>query len=579
MINIDAWFKNIDMPVIICKTNDVNNVIYENQCAVKLLNPHQQTEDAKKVLTLKELLQIQENKWQEFCQRLEENGEISSFFVHLSLYSGEKIYAGLAVSRVSYEDEDCIQICITNMKQIDQKGLFAQVLETAFHLIYKAPTTEEAIQELLRYSGEWTNSSRSYVFESVSEDMTSNTYEWCAPGISPEIDSLRNLSKKDYSYDNIIARGLAVTDDIRKLPEVDQTILAAQGIKALAVIPIIAPEGPLGYVGFDDCEKYRIWTRKEIRFLENLADMLASLLLRRNTERSLHYSLQVLDAVTNSQESLIVVVDSHTHQILFANYAFGVMFRRSQEELKGQKLTDILKLEGVDIRYRNPQQEAVAAEELAAGRELQREYYLHRTGQWYLVRDVIISWIDGREAIIETATDITYQKKHEAELEYLASRDRMTDTFNREWGQKLLEKILKESQESPNNTLVFIDLDGLKRTNDQFGHAAGDEMILKTVGYIRSCIRKSDVLCRWGGDEFLMILRATGEQTEEIIKKILKCLEQYNQDENNFLYLSFSYGIVEIDIRKYKNVDELVSTADEKMYLHKQRLKDGKRRD
>lgn len=575
-MNIDAWFKNIEVPVIICRRDDVLKVIYENQCAIRLLNPQQQTEPEDKEIGLRDLLQIEESKWLEFCRQINEGRELSSFFVQLFLYSGDKCYADLAVSRLSYDEQDCLQICITRIKTADEAAPFSQVLETAFHLIYKASTTEEAIQELLRYAGEWTKSSRSYIFESVSEDLTSNTYEWCAPGIRPEINSLRSLSKADYSYDQIIARGLMVTDDIRRLTEADRVILEAQGIKALAIIPIIAAEGPLGYVGFDDCEKYRVWTQREIRFLKNLADMLSSLLRRRNTERSLNYSLQVLEAVTDSQESLIVVVDSHTNKILFTNHAFSAMFRLSQDELRGRTLMDILKTDSIDIRYRNLLPETTAA--AGAGSDQQREYYVRQTGKWYLVRNSLINWIDGRKVIIETATDITYQKKYEAELEYLASRDRMTDTYNREWGQKLLAKILKESSERPNNTLVFIDLDGLKRTNDKFGHAAGDEMILKIVGYLRSYVRKSDVLCRWGGDEFLMILRATGEQAEEIIKKILKHLEQYNQAEENFLYLSFSYGIVEIDARKYQTVDELVSAADEKMYRNKQRHQDGKYR-
>ncbi len=572
-VNMDNWFQNINIPVIICRPDSNMHVEYENKSAIRLLNPLQQTENAKKKVGLKELIHMDDTRWKELIESLDRPGDIPAFSVLLTLYSGEKSYADLSVGRILYEGEVFLQICITALNPVSGQRSLAEANDMLLQLVYKARTSEDAIQDLLQYAGEWTGSSRSYIFESVSETNTSNTYEWCAAGIRSEMEHLRDLPKDEYSYDAIIDRGLAVTDDIRKLSPEDRAILEAQGIKALAVIPMIVQDGPLGYVGFDDCKNYRIWTRDEVHFLKNLADLLASLIVRRNTERSLQYSLQVLNSVTNSQESLILVIDVYSGRLLFTNYAFSAMTQYNQEELKGRKLMDILQEDGVEGNYKNPLDKMIGTDGQIEKRDLQWEYYVAETGKWYLVRDSIITWIDGRDAMIETATEITNQKNYEAELEYQASRDMMTDTYNREWSQKLLENILEDSRIRPNNVLVFIDLDRLKITNDKYGHAAGDEMILNIVGHIRACIRKSDVLCRWGGDEFLMVLRATKEQAEGIIAKVWKRMELHNRDVRNKVKLSFSYGVVEIDANQYSTVEALVKAADEKMYLNKQRLK------
>jgi diguanylate cyclase (GGDEF)-like protein len=191
----------------------------------------------------------------------------------------------------------------------------------------------------------------------------------------------------------------------------------------------------------------------------------------------------------------------------------------------------------------------------------------HETNKWFLVRDSIIKWIDGRDVIIETATDITRQKRIEIQLQMIASKDMMTDTYNREWGARIIRGLIEHSKEL--HSLTFIDLDCLKYVNDFHGHDAGDFFILKTVESIKSCIRKDDALSRWGGDEFILITHGSAKAAETVIKRIKSKLEKYNALQERPYELNFSYGIVEMDPTKQLNFDDLIVTADDRMYKNK----------
>lgn len=574
-MQFDQWFKNVNLPMIICRDDKRMRVVYENRSAIRLLNPHNQTEAGFEYqdISITDLFHMEETLWEEFRLLLQKNHDVPVFRTMIHLNTGERKYVNLAANAITHRGERLLQFCIQDLQKVERESGISEAVEQISGIIYQSATTEESIRRVLAFAGEWTAVSRSYIFESIDENTTSNTYEWCAPGVCPALEQLKALPKAHYSYDAIIARGLAVTDDIRKLEPEDRQILEAQGIKALAIIPIMSHEGPLGYVGFDDCDQYRIWNQKEVQFLGSLADILSSLLVRRNTERGVEYGLKVLDVVTNNLDSMIIAMDIHTRRLLFTNNAFATMAGADAGALKNKTLPEALGDGCFGVLYRDPLDEMLDQDGRIRRRSYMWEYYNPENEKWYLMRSSVIKWVDGRDVMIQTATEFTKQKEHEAELEYVASIDMMTGTYNREWSRKLLEDILKESAVRRNNSLVFLDLDGLKRTNDIYGHSAGDKKILDTLECIRSGIRKSDVLCRWGGDEFLIIIRASVEQADRIVRKIREQMKQYNQDTGNIIKLSFSYGIVEIDSRLYGSVEELVGDADRKMYQNKQRIR------
>jgi len=195
-------------------------------------------------------------------------------------------------------------------------------------------------------------------------------------------------------------------------------------------------------------------------------------------------------------------------------------------------------------------------------------------GKWYLMKDAFVKWTDGRDVHIEMATEITHQKEYEAELKYYASVDSLTGVYNREWGYKIMEEMTRLPNDPGNNiSLVFIDLDGLKQVNDTYGHDAGDRFINGVISVLRANKRKSDVICRWGGDEFVLLLKCGVEAAHRVMSNMEVKLMEYNNNSGEPFTMAFSYGITEFEKGADVSViGTIIARADRMMYENKKKF-------
>lgn len=150
----------------------------------------------------------------------------------------------------------------------------------------------------------------------------------------------------------------------------------------------------------------------------------------------------------------------------------------------------------------------------------------------------------------------------------LARRDPLTDTLNRRSFFDLAEHELKRSQRyALPLTVAYIDLDNFKTVNDQSGHHTGDDLLIRVVSTIRSNIRSSDILARFGGDEFVILLPDTpGDSALKFLNKIHDHLNREMTCRD--WPVTFSIGAVTYcDVPS--TVDEVIRYADELMYVVK----------
>lgn len=172
---------------------------------------------------------------------------------------------------------------------------------------------------------------------------------------------------------------------------------------------------------------------------------------------------------------------------------------------------------------------------------------------------------DNKPAFYEgIVRDITERKRIEEQLKFMSFHDNLTGLYNRAYFEEELRRLDTERQFPL--SIMMADVNGLKLINDAFGHGEGDLLLCKCAGIFEKCFRKEDIIARWGGDEFIILLPKTTEQKAvNIINRIeQECLKSGGQK----IPINISIGSsTKTDLGK--NIREVILEAEEWMYQRK----------
>lgn len=117
--------------------------------------------------------------------------------------------------------------------------------------------------------------------------------------------------------------------------------------------------------------------------------------------------------------------------------------------------------------------------------------------------------------------------------------------------------------------VIFMDIDGLKNINDEFGHIEGDEAIKNSVNLISGILRKTDVIARWGGDEFVIILDSVSEkEMNEVLERINLKFAQYNIENDKSYSIQCSFG-ADLYNSSFSSIEQFLNHVDSLMYCNK----------
>lgn len=199
-----------------------------------------------------------------------------------------------------------------------------------------------------------------------------------------------------------------------------------------------------------------------------------------------------------------------------------------------------------------------------------RELYDPTSESWYKITTDRIRLVGGAYGLLHVIDDISEWKKHESQLRRSASIDTLTGAYTRGAGRIVLNEAFEE-RAVKRTCVAFADVDGLKAINDTYGHTEGDVTLRTVAEILMSCVRKSDWVIRYGGDEFVIIFRDCGiDGACAIIARMYEKLDDANIDMRKPYKLSFSIGCAPIE-RHQKSVEEVLAVVDELMYENKRR--------
>lgn len=158
-------------------------------------------------------------------------------------------------------------------------------------------------------------------------------------------------------------------------------------------------------------------------------------------------------------------------------------------------------------------------------------------------------------------------KKMQESIRRQVEYDEMTQLYNRRYGDKCLQQMCKKMQESGIEYCVAIgDIDFFKKVNDRYGHEAGDVVLTKVARILREKIMSKGYVCRWGGEEFLIVLEdCEQEQAKQILQDVLDVLRgQSIECQGQNICVTMSVGVVQV--ASDEKIDDILRRADKKLY-------------
>ena len=428
----------------------------------------------------------------------------------------------------------------------------------------------EAIQAALGRIGQFFQADRSYIFryDFAAETLT-NTEEWCAPGIEPQIDTLQAYSMVGLKvWIERHRRGESIlVPDVAHLPDrALRTFLQAQNIRSVVALPLLRGKECIGFVGLD-------WVNRRMRYSADEVDLLFlfnRMLLNLEDRRQLEIRLREAANVFEHTNEGIMITDAQGF-IVDVNRAFSRITGYTREEVLGQDPSFL------NSGRHGPEFFAAMHKTLRkAGSWTSEIWNRRKNGELFVELQTINAIYNADGSVhryVSLFSDITQIKNQQHQLEQLSHYDLLTGLPNRVLlTDRLQQAIAQAKRHGQQLGVVFLDLDHFKAINEKFGHELGDRLLVQLAKRIRTVLRFGDDLARLGGDEFVVVFLdlETHAAAELLFERLLAAVSQPVQLDGCELRVNASIGASFYPQDEEVDADQLIRQADQAMILAKQ---------
>ncbi|MBW4682197.1 MAG: PAS domain S-box protein [Microcoleus vaginatus WJT46-NPBG5] len=339
---------------------------------------------------------------------------------------------------------------------------------------------------------------------------------------------------------------------------------------------IIRPDGSVRW----------IWTRgfpvrNEVGEVYRTAGILEDITERKQMEQALFQEKELAQVTLQSIGDAVITTDA-LGKIVYLNPIAEKLTGWKIEDAKGLPLIERFRI--VDETTREPAEnpvETVFKEQRIVGLA-NHTLLISRHGKEYAIEDSAapIQTKDGQIlGVVLVFRDVTERRNLAHQLSWQASHDPLTGLANRrEFEQYLEQCAVTAATKNQQHTLCFLDLDRFKIVNDTCGHVAGDELLRQVSSLLQSRCRKTDILARFGGDEFALLLtQCSLEKGRQVAQALLESFQEFRfmWQEKTF-NIGASIGLVTIDaelmsLTASTSTASLLSAADAACYAAKNR--------
>ena len=282
----------------------------------------------------------------------------------------------------------------------------------------------------------------------------------------------------------------------------------------------------------------------------------------KETEEKLKLKQVELDTFFTSNLDLLCIANKKG-EFLRLNPEWENTLEYSIEELKGKNILDYVHPDDYELTSNMINQDNDKSIIKQFSNRCKSKSGKYKYIEWRIKSIEDLIYISAREVTKQKEIELEKERKQK-EIEYLSFHDHLTKLYNRRFFETELKRL--DTKRNLPLTIIIGDVNGLKLLNDSFGHAVGDELLIKIAQILKKVCRADDIIVRIGGDEFAILLPQT---TEDVAKKIIERIHKKCAEESiNGVEISIALGYATKTYKEYK-IQKILKEAEDIMYENK----------